>query len=520
MKTIALLVTLFISMSAMAVTMADLSYEVTSRTAQPVTGERVTYDIRVANAGPDAAANVVVTMNHSTIGTALLDLTAPAGWQCDFERYSNSVTCRSASLAAGAAASFVLTAIMPNQPTPLYVGGTVRSDAGELNPSNNLGNVLLAPTPATRKTDLQVLAEDERVVREGSEVVQRAVIRNNGPDEARDVAAVIVLQSFVETPPGSITAAGPGWTCTNTAPLRAHCTRPSLAAGTGAPIDISFEAPAAEARMALFIMPIAELSHDTTVGFDTVAVYVGSRESWRMMLVPIVASNIPGANGSLWVTDLTMVVRADTSVEIRPERCEFSGLPECTDFAPPARMAFDPRITGHVHAFEGITGQYVYVRAGEFHNVSMNSRIHDRSREQQTAGAEIPVPRDTQFTSGINTLMNVPVAPEYRHTLRIYDAEGRRDARVIIRIYGEDGRLRATFERALTTPVDDYGRITNARLPVHPAFLQLQLDQLLDLGGLDSLRVDVEPVGDGVKIWSFLSITNNNTHHVTTVTPQ
>ena len=52
--------------------------------------------------------------------------------------------------------------------------------------------------------------------------------------------------------------------------------------------------------------------------------------------------------------------------------------------------------------------------------------------------------------------------------------------------------------------------------PVQPATIQLEIGQLLALGGIDTLRVDVEPLDPTVRLWSFVSVTNNDTHHVTT----
>jgi hypothetical protein len=494
----------------------DLSYTVASRTAQPVTGERVTYDVRVANAGPDASPNVVVTIGRSLIGSVLVDLVAPAGWQCGFERYSDAAVCTSASLAAGGSATFTATALMPNQPTPLYLGGYVTSGGGELTGENNRAFVLLAPTPAPRKADLQIVADAEVVVREGGGVRHQLTVTNHGPDEARDVAAVLRLLPPAAT---SIAASGAGWTCTTTAPQRAYCTRPSLAAGASASIDVQFRAPASEDALLLFAMPIAELNHDPTTGFQNTAIFVGSRESWRMLLVPLVNDDIPGANGSLWRTSLTMLVRSDVTIDVQPERCTFSGLPECTNFDAPPRTPFDPRVNGFIHTGAEVNGQFVYVRAADAEKVSMNARTWDQSRYEQTAGAGIAIPTESKF-GDVNVLLNIPVAPEYRHTLRIYDADGRDGARVAIRLYANDEQQpRVTLDRTLAAP-DDRPQITTARLPVHPAFAQLQLDQVMELGGVESVRAEVEPLDDGVAIWSFVSITNNATHHVTTVTPQ
>lgn len=34
------------------------------------------------------------------------------------------------------------------------------------------------------------------------------------------------------------------------------------------------------------------------------------------------------------------------------------------------------------------------------------------------------------------------------------------------------------------------------------------------------VRVEVEPLGEGARFWAFVSVTNNETQHVTLITPQ
>ncbi|HEX8410834.1 MAG TPA: hypothetical protein VF883_18365 [Thermoanaerobaculia bacterium] len=165
------------------------------------------------------------------------------------------------------------------------------------------------------------------------------------------------------------------------------------------------------------------------------------------------------------------------------------------------------------------TGQYFYVRPADANKFRFNARLYDAARVDTTAGAEIPVVRDGDFRSDVIALLNVPVGAQYRHTLRIYDADGRDGALARIRIYsGDELEPRLTVVRELRqfSP-----RVTTtALLPAHPAFAQDELSQLLPLADLEPLRVEIEPVDPVVRLWAFISITNNVTHHVTLVTPQ
>ena len=54
-------------------------------------------------------------------------------------------------------------------------------------------------------------------------------------------------------------------------------------------------------------------------------------------------------------------------------------------------------------------------------------------------------------------------------------------------------------------------------LPAYAAVNDFQRDPLLNATSL--LRIEVTPVTPGLEFWTFVSITNNNTQHVTLVTP-
>jgi Domain of unknown function DUF11 len=512
MKTLALVIAVLVSASAFAD--ANLVFSAVTPSKQTVaTGERFTLTARIVNFGPDAAQNVRLQLGQSGSGF-FLDIAAPAGWSCTPARYTSGSVCTIATLTPSAEATFTATVAAPSQAGDYVLGGNVLATTRDGNAGNNGRNVVVAVTPASRQTDLAVDMDQQLRVDEGADVQHRVTIRNFGPDEAHNVATVV---HFTNALP--ITASGAGWTCETLAAERVVCTRAMLAAGASAPIDLRFTAPDEERVMSLYVTATAELSYDRTLSDGSAVIYVGSPASWRMMLVPIVASGIPGANGSLWNTDLRMLVRSDNKVEIRPHGCETSPIPECFPADPPLRTEFDPRELEMVIDYEGFLGQFIYVRAADFDKVHMNARVYDESRKTETAGAEIPIPRDTDFTSATIALLNIPFAAQYRHTLRIYDAGGIEGTRAIVRLYAND-ETEPRVTHVQTLFVEGSWRITTAGLPSHPAVAQLDLGQLLPLAGLRSVRVEIEPADPGARLWAFVSITNNDTHHVTTVTPQ
>ena len=513
MKPLALAIAVLVSASAFAD--ADIIFSaVTPSKPVVVTGERFALTARIVNFGPDAAQNVRLQLAQETGNGHFLDITAPAGWSCTDARYTSFSICTIATFAPGAGATFTATVAAPSHAGGYALGGTVLSNTRDPNAGNNVRNAIVTVTAAARQADLVVDLDQRLRVDQSADVQHQFAIRNTGPDEARNVATVI---QFVHGLP--LTASGAGWTCENLAPERAVCTRAALAAGASAPVDLRFTAPAEETVTTLNVTAAAELSHDPTPAIRSALLYVGSLESWRMLLVPIVATGIHGANGSFWKTDLRMLIRSESKVEIRPDGCETSPIPECFPADPPLRTEFDPREPGIVIDYEGFLGQFVYVRTADFDKVHANARVYDESRKTETAGAEIPIPRDTDFTSGTIALLNIPVATQYRHTLRIYDADGIHGTRAIVRVYAND-ETEPRLTHMQTLSVVGSWRITSAGLPSHPAVAQLDLGQLLPLAGLQSVHVEIEPAGPGARLWAFVSITNNDTHHVTTVTPQ
>jgi hypothetical protein len=90
---------------------------------------------------------------------------------------------------------------------------------------------------------------------------------------------------------------------------------------------------------------------------------------------------------------------------------------------------------------------------------------------------------------------------------------------VAIRVYANDEtEPRAHVVRTLSVQTGE--TVTDASLPLVPAYLQLDPGTLGSLEGASTIRVEVEPLDAGLRLWSFVSVTNNQTHHVTTFSAQ
>jgi len=197
------------------------------------------------------------------------------------------------------------------------------------------------------------------------------------------------------------------------------------------------------------------------------------------LLVPV-AISAAGALGTNWQTDL--VVHNENA-----ERLTIAGT-TIQPFAS-AAIALTPPPGG--------AGAFVSVPSRLGDNVSVNARVHDVTRDGDSWGVEIPAVPETQFRRSI-VLLPVPTDARYRTLLRVYGYEAL------------DTSVTAAFRDDAT------GELLGSRtLLLQSGYVQTPIDSFA--GAHPRLRVQV--TADSSLIWAFVSITNNVTQQVTTITP-
>jgi hypothetical protein len=471
--------------SAVSADTADLvilSMNVTKTSVE--TGERLTVSMRWRNNGPDFANDVVATLGGHN--TTLVTGTGTSNWPCEPSFGGDSFVCRS-GFPAGAEAEMVVTLLAPPSTTPpeFVVNGEVRASTPDPLSSNNTMQRTISLTAASVHANLSIGPTEQTLsAAAGAPVAMPLVVTNHGPDTAHDLTVLL------SSAPGSLIpvhAEGEGWACRNAthSPQLVSCLRTTLAAGTPSTITLTATAPAADGEYAFYARLSAERSFDTTAGDlqATAMVRVGAVDvPKRRILVPLLPNDAPGVNGSLWRTEITALITSDTPI----------GTP--SGAVPPLGVPFNAK-DSLLAGFTGQGGAFLAPPAVESLKIHLNSRVYDLSRITETAGTAIPVVPEETFTNGTNVLLGIPVSPHYRHTLRVYALD--REASVTIRVYANDE----------TTP-----RATITRT----AYLQLDPATLIPLDGVTSMHIEIDPVDAGTRIWSFVSVTNNDTHHVTT----
>jgi hypothetical protein len=151
--------------------------------------------------------------------------------------------------------------------------------------------------------------------------------------------------------------------------------------------------------------------------------------------------------------------------------------------------------------------KFFYVPIDQAKNVTFNARVRDVSRADLSHGTEIPVVRLSEFYQEPFVLLNVPVDVRFRNTLRIYSPDA---ATVQVTV----------DQREHTVPLQ------SGRDAFEPSYAMFTDFPLPDTNGPTRIRVKVTPLtpitsppSPTPRIWAFISVTNNTTQEITTITP-
>ena len=256
------------------------------------------------------------------------------------------------------------------------------------------------------------------------------------------------------------------------------------------------------------------------------------RARYRVLLPHYATQPLEGAFGSRWRTTLSMY--NPTSVEVFIDWCSFSTAPGfgvCTAIGDPrARLDARETQTDVLPDFDpgpapnDAAPRLLYLRTNPAHalasaaQVEFALRAFDTSRSATNAGTEIPVVRQEQFRKTPIHLLNVPVDPAFRLTLRLYELH--------LKIAGFTIRIRDQATGALLGERD-----VVLAFPLESHWISMFEPPNAQIGDLTSfvptgttlpsrLRIEIVPRSEGSEFWAFVSITNNDTQHLTLVTPQ
>ncbi|HYI10987.1 MAG TPA: IPT/TIG domain-containing protein [Thermoanaerobaculia bacterium] len=231
------------------------------------------------------------------------------------------------------------------------------------------------------------------------------------------------------------------------------------------------------------------------------------------ILVPLLTPPVYGAFGSEFHTELRLGSKADGRYP------QVYGLRQpCPDDIPSPEMCAWNRADRAFIVFPGSDrnpagieysgqpGAFVYLSNVDAAALSGNLRVHDVSRAALNYGTEIPLVREREFQNESILLLGVPGDARFRNTLRIY---GTANMRVYVTVQGQQPvELQLTGSDDLFEP--SYATFSNFPTGTEPFWVRIEGPP--GVGG-------VPPIYFG-SFWAFISVTNNETQVISTITPQ
>lgn len=272
--------------------------------------------------------------------------------------------------------------------------------------------------------------------------------------------------------------------------------------------------------------PIAHM----TVLFAVIALVLSSQLSAqvsgvtydRVLLPMVLESPLPGANGSLWVTALTITNTATEAVSVFP----YFGTQTCDGCSTPL-LAANSSVSPFLAIAPGrALGNFLYVDDAHRQDVKVSLRARDLSRASMTWGTTMPVVPDEAFRSHV-TVTDIPVSMAFRQTIRIYGSDALDPTPVRVTMYGRsvDAANPTTATQDVILGNRDLILQTNPdqaflEYPAWPSYLEFGgLGSIGSTNGFDTVRLDFVSLATGKRIWAFVSVTNNETQHVTVLQP-
>lgn len=239
--------------------------------------------------------------------------------------------------------------------------------------------------------------------------------------------------------------------------------------------------------------------------------------SMERLLIPLALDpGVPGAFQSFWVTELWLRNGGDRSIIVFRRDPSLCMLPIC-----PIVPTVPPRTDVMIpldRLERDLPAAFLYVERTAVEEVAATLHVRDVTRQELSYGTELPIIREHELLTGQATLLAVPTDPRFRLTLRVYDVDKREaDVRVrVLPMFPSSQPLVADARLPYITRHD----LDTARYATYPGFASIDLhNKFPEIIGKGLMRVEVIPNSPDTKFWAFISITNNETQQVTTITP-
>jgi hypothetical protein len=150
-------------------------------------------------------------------------------------------------------------------------------------------------------------------------------------------------------------------------------------------------------------------------------------------------------------------------------------------------------------------------------NMTLVVESSETNMPEERSYTELPVVRESEFREGKIQIVGVRMDDGFRKTLRLYGLDGSHPTAVRVKVFDLTSSTPAYEHEYSLMPqagVDASGR------DLLPTF-NMECDLSDYVGNYEHpVRVEIESMTPGSKIWGFVSVTNNVTQHFYTVVPR
>jgi hypothetical protein len=228
-------------------------------------------------------------------------------------------------------------------------------------------------------------------------------------------------------------------------------------------------------------------------------------------LVPLNPGSLSGANGTVWTTTLWATNSGDDDVSVA---CSID--PHLPQGPCPLLKAHSTTALAGTQYDVTHEGFFLGVPVGFLSSpavpdtISFSLRVTDSVTAPHSSGAEIPLPRRSDFRNAPLVLAHVPAPVSSRSRVRLY---GLANGVVKVRIVGiQSNQELFSTQVALSgvdTKPDPFMRF--------PSYGELALPSTY-AGSDEAVRVEITPSGT-LALWGFASVTDDNSEQFTIVSP-
>ena len=243
--------------------------------------------------------------------------------------------------------------------------------------------------------------------------------------------------------------------------------------------------------------------------------------AYERVLVPFPPGITTGAFGSQWTGAIAVSNLGTTPVDVQGHGgCNLGILCRPKPIPPGSTVSIGLILRSNVPA------AFLEIEPGRIHDLSITMRVFDQSRQHLTWGAAVPVITREDLYAGPFGIGDIPVSPNFRSTLRVFDFDATTPGRVRVRVYrfdpltanemnpGPPDPLLVELNPSFATPIEGGG--TDG----HPGYASIPLWLIPELAGAERVRVVIEPLDSTGEYWAMVSATHNETQHVTVLSPR